>query len=184
MSKGVCTNLHPGHCVVSYNVGELRGWGSVCVFLHISVKYLCCVFCNLLHVSAWELKVDIYIFIVAWCLVSNGAPMEQLSLVVMEMTDVTAGGKTCTEYYGVFRVVVWPAERHLICAYLLFVPTDLSPGNHHLHMWECPHQHFTQHTGRNAGIQLNRRHSASSRQFVHSLSTLRLLFSVCSLLSL
>lgn len=36
----------------------------------------------------------------------NGAPMEQLSLVVMEMTDVTAGGKTCTEYYGVFRVVV------------------------------------------------------------------------------
>ena len=24
---------------------------------------------------------------------------------------------------------------------------DLSPGNHHLYMWECPHQHFTQHTG-------------------------------------
>lgn len=32
--------------------------------------------------------------------------MEQVSLVVMEMTDVTAGKKTCMEYYGVFRVVV------------------------------------------------------------------------------
>lgn len=28
-----------------------------------------------------------------------------LSVVVMEMTDATAGGKTCEKYYGVFGVV-------------------------------------------------------------------------------
>lgn len=33
---------------------------------------------------------------------ANGAT---LSVVVMEMTDATAGGKTCEKYYGVFGVV-------------------------------------------------------------------------------
>lgn len=29
-----------------------------------------------------------------------------LSLAVIEMTDVSAGGKTCNDYYGLFGVVV------------------------------------------------------------------------------
>lgn len=31
---------------------------------------------------------------------------------------------------------------------LFTVSSDVSPGNHNLHMWERPHQHFAQHTGR------------------------------------
>lgn len=39
------------------------------------------------------------------------------------------------------------ASPNLVPVYCFF-HTDLSLGNHNLHMWERPHQHFTQHTGR------------------------------------
>lgn len=88
-----------------------------------------------------------------------------LSVVVMEMTDVTAGGKTSREYYGVFSTVVWQVERHLIFSVFAVCFTDVSPGNHHLYMWECPHQHFAQHTGRTRLIPAVQQTSARSRHW-------------------
>lgn len=48
--------------------------------------------------------------------------------------------------WGVWSRVTTRASPNPLSVYCLF--PDLSPGNHHLHMWECPHQHLAQHTGR------------------------------------
>lgn len=56
-------------------------------------------------------------------------------------------GRAAWRTPAAFDVVAWQVDGHLICG-LCAVSTDVSPGNHNLHMWERPHQHFTQHTGR------------------------------------
>ncbi len=75
----VCTDLHPDLCEVSYVVGELRGWGSVCV----CVKYLC--LCLLLVTACECVTIESLILWNPRKLCCAGAPlsrapMEQRSL--------------------------------------------------------------------------------------------------------
>ncbi len=52
---------------------------------------------------------------------SKGTNGTVLSMVVMKLTDVTAGGKTWIEYYGLFADVMWQGEHHLIlCLFTVF----------------------------------------------------------------
>lgn len=101
----VCTNLHQDQCKVLYIVGELRVWGSVWDFV-----------CEL-NICVWGLGFKRYEALIAHkhALVPlDSTAVEQRSLAVIEMTDVAAGGKTCKDYYGLFGVVVWKIEHHLI----------------------------------------------------------------------
>lgn len=95
---------------------------------------------------------------------SKGTNETVLSMVVMKLTDVTAGGKTSIEYHGLFAAVIWQGERHLIlCLFTIFFPQTYLLG---IIISICGNVLISISLNiqvGSVGIQLYNRHSAHSR---------------------